>query len=99
VAQISAARAELELPAFAYDSLLARVGEAHCAIIIGEGGEGHFSRAGVPSQLRHRLVGGTGFHLARHGHDRELVPVAASATLVTRQERSPPSLRSSRGWE
>jgi hypothetical protein len=62
VAQINAARAELKLPALAYDSLLERVGDAHCAIIVEEGGGGHFSRAGVPPYLRYLLAGGHGFH-------------------------------------
>lgn len=62
VAQINAARAELGLPALAYDSTLERVGDAHCEILIEEGGNGHFSRSGVAPYLRYLLAGGHGFH-------------------------------------
>jgi uncharacterized protein YkwD len=62
VAQINAARAGLGLQALAYDSLLERVGDAFCAILIEEGGDSHFSRSGVPPYLRYLLAGGNGFH-------------------------------------
>jgi uncharacterized protein YkwD len=62
VAQINGARAELSLPPLAYDSTLERVGDLHCRILIDEGGDGHFSRGGVPPYLRYLLAGGSGFH-------------------------------------
>jgi uncharacterized protein YkwD len=62
VAQINTARAEVGLGPLAYDSLLERIGDAHCRILIEEGGDGHFSRSGVPPYLRYLLAGGSGFH-------------------------------------
>jgi uncharacterized protein YkwD len=62
VEQINSARAELGLAALRYDSLLERVGDAHCRILIEEGGDGHFSHNGVPPYLRWLLAGGSGFH-------------------------------------
>lgn len=62
VAQINAARSAVGLPPFAYDRRLERVGDAHCAILIREGGQGHFSTSGVPPYLRFLLAGGHGFH-------------------------------------
>jgi hypothetical protein len=38
------------------------VGDAHCAILLEEGGDGHFSRSGTPPYLRYLLAGGSGFH-------------------------------------
>jgi uncharacterized protein YkwD len=67
VAQINAAREEAGLPALRYDSLLERVGDAHCAILLAEGGDGHFSRSGVPPYLRWLLAGGHGFHVENVG--------------------------------
>jgi uncharacterized protein YkwD len=67
VAQINAAREELGLPALRYDRLLERVGDAHCAILLAEGGDGHFSRSGVPPYLRWLLAGGHGFHVENVG--------------------------------
>jgi len=62
VAQVNTARAAAGLPAFAYDAGLERVGDAHCETLIAEGGDGHFSRSGVPPYLRYLLAGGNGFH-------------------------------------
>jgi uncharacterized protein YkwD len=62
VAQINAARAAADLGPLAYDSLLERVGDAYCRILIEEGGNGHFSRGGVPPYLRYLLAGGNGYH-------------------------------------
>jgi hypothetical protein len=67
VAQINAARNDLGLAALRYDPLLERVGDAHCAILIEEGGDGHFSRSGVPPYLRWLLAGGNGFHVENVG--------------------------------
>jgi uncharacterized protein YkwD len=62
VAQINAARAELGLDPLAYDWTLERVGDAHCMVLLEEGGDGHFSRSGVAPYLRYLLAGGRGFH-------------------------------------
>jgi uncharacterized protein YkwD len=67
VAQINAARNELGLAPLNYDPLLERVGDAHCAILLEEGGDGHFSRSGVPPYLRWLLAGGHGFHVENVG--------------------------------
>ena len=61
-AQINTARAAAGLGPFAYDAALERVGDEHCEILISEGGQGHFSRSGVPPYLRYLLAGGHGFH-------------------------------------
>ena len=62
VIQVNAARAELGLDPLAYDTTLERVGDAHCATLLEEGGDGHFSLSGVAPYLRYLLVGGSGFH-------------------------------------
>jgi uncharacterized protein YkwD len=62
VTQVNAARAELGLDPLAYDVTLERVGDAHCTILLEEGGDGHFSRSGVAPYLRYLLAGGCGFH-------------------------------------
>lgn len=79
VAQINAARAEVGLGPLAYDPLLERIGDAHCTILIEEGGDGHFSRSGVPPYLRYLLVGGSGFHQENVGSYSTTGKVADSA--------------------
>lgn len=79
VAQINAARAEMGLPPLAYDSTLERVGDAHCGILVEEGGDGHFSRSGVPPYLRYLLAGGNGFHRENVGSYSTTGRVADSA--------------------
>lgn len=79
MAQINASRAQLGLPPLAYGSLLERVGDKHCEIIIEEGGDGHFSRSGVPPYLRYLLAGGRGFH-------RENVSAYSTTGTVTEAE-------------
>jgi len=79
VEQINRARAELGLPPLAYDSTLERVGNAHCRTLIDEGGNGHFSRGGVPPYLRYLLAGGSGFHGENVGSYSTTGTVADSA--------------------
>jgi uncharacterized protein YkwD len=79
VAQINAARAEVGLGPLVYDSLLERIGDAHCRILIEEGGDGHFSRSGVPPYLRYLLAGGSGFHQENVGSYSATGKVADSA--------------------
>jgi uncharacterized protein YkwD len=79
VTQINAARAELGLPPLAYDSTLERVGDAHCGILVEEGGDAHFSRSGVPPYLRYLLAGGNGFHRENVGSYSTTGRVADSA--------------------
>jgi uncharacterized protein YkwD len=67
VAQINAARSEAGLPPLRYDPLLQAVGDAHCAILLAEGGDGHFSSSGVPPYLRWLLAGGYGYHMENVG--------------------------------
>ncbi len=76
VAQINTARAAARVPPLAYDPLLERVGDAHCAILIAEGGDGHFSRSGVPPYLRALLAGGNGFHRQNAAMFSSSAPVA-----------------------
>jgi uncharacterized protein YkwD len=79
VAQINAARAAADLGPLAYDSLLERVGDAHCRILIEEGGDGHFSRSGVAPYLRYLLTGGSGYHQENVGSYSTTGKVADSA--------------------
>jgi hypothetical protein len=59
---INEARRAVGAPALAYDSLLERVGNAHCQSLFEEGGDGHFSISGVAPYLRWLLAGGSGYH-------------------------------------
>ena len=79
VGQINAARAAAGLGPLAYDSLLERIGDAHCRILIEEAGDGHFSRSGVPPYLRYLLAGGNGFHQENVGSYSTTGKVADSA--------------------
>jgi uncharacterized protein YkwD len=62
VARINAVRAEAGVPRLAYDRLLERVGDAHCAELLADGVQGHFALSGVPPYLRYLLAGGDGYH-------------------------------------
>ncbi len=75
VAQINAARRAIGVDPLEYDGLLQRVGDAHCRILIEEGGDGHFSRSGVPPYLRYFLAGGHGFHRENIGSTSSTAPV------------------------
>ncbi len=61
--QINSARAQAGVPPLAPDALLERVGDLHCETLLSEGGQGHFSRSGVPPYVRYLLAGGNGFHM------------------------------------
>ncbi len=62
VARINQARAAAGLGPLRYQTLLERIGDAHCAALIADGTTGHFSTDGVPPYLRYLLAGGVGFH-------------------------------------
>jgi uncharacterized protein YkwD len=78
VAQINAARTELGLDPLAYDRTLERVGNAHCIVLLEEGGDGHFSRSGVAPYLRYLLAGGRGFHRENIASYSSTAPVDGS---------------------
>jgi uncharacterized protein YkwD len=78
VAAINEARVAAGVPALAYDGLLERVGDAHCAALVADDVWGHFARDGVPPYLRYLLAGGHGYHRENAASHSSSAPVAAT---------------------